>query len=234
MPQQTTDDAGRADDEISSRTTAGFETSAPLESAWELPGDRYRIIDEIGRGGMGVVLRVLDTSFNRLLAIKVLGNLQNSELAERRFIDEARITGQLQHPGIPPAHEVGRLADGRPFFSMKLIEGRTLAELLAERSSPQSDLPRFLKIFEQIAQTIAYAHSQGVIHRDLKPLNVMVGTFGEVQVMDWGLDKRLAHAAVVEAELPESQASISTLTGSDQTIQAESESTDSNTQAGEV
>ena len=158
----------------------------------ELPGSRYRVMGEIARGGMGVVLRALDTSFNRTLAIKVLQRQRAGGVGEaRRFLEEARITGQLQHPGIPPVHEIGRLADGRPFFSMKLIEGRTLADLLAERTTPDTDLPRFLKIFEQIAQTLAYAHAQGVIHRDLKPSNIMVGAFGEVQVMDWGLARRL-------------------------------------------
>jgi len=158
----------------------------------KVPGDRYRVVGEIARGGMGVVLRAYDLSFGRLLAIKVLLPRQTPQAGdERRLLEEARITGQLQHPGIPPAHEVGRLADGRPFFSMKLIQGRTLADLLAERPTPQTDLPRFLKIFDQIAQTLAYAHAQGVIHRDLKPSNIMVGAFGEVQVMDWGLAKRL-------------------------------------------
>src|SRR5882724_6000007 len=152
MPSRTRDEAARPDDETPSDETEAFDTSAPTAAGWELPGDRYRVIGEIGRGGMGVVLRVVDTSFNRPLAIKVLRHTQNrSDAAERRFVDEARITGQLQHPGIPPAHEVGRLADGRPYFSMKLIEGQTLSQLLAERSSPQEDLPRFLKIFEQIA-----------------------------------------------------------------------------------
>jgi serine/threonine protein kinase/Flp pilus assembly protein TadD len=219
-----------------SATTAGSETSPETEAPWELPGDRYRIVGEIGRGGMGVVLRVLDTSFNRPLAIKVLQKKRDrSDAAERRFVDEARITGQLQHPGIPPAHEVGRLSDGRPFFSMKLIEGRTLAELLAERASPQADLPRFLTIFEQIAQTIAYAHSQCVVHRDLKPLNIMVGTFGEVQVMDWGLAKRLAPTGPVEAPSADSPTpSVRDAVGPEATDRVHVDSTDSHTQAGQI
>jgi serine/threonine-protein kinase len=171
--------------------------------SWDLPGERYQVLEEIARGGMGVVLRAFDANFGRTLAIKVLRpDGIPSTAAERRFLEEARITGQLQHPGIPPAHEVGRLADGRPFFSMKLIEGRTLDALLAERSATQLDLPRFLMIFEQIAQTLAYAHSQGVIHRDLKPLNIMVGAFGEVQVMDWGVAKRLPHSMLAETPAP--------------------------------
>src|SRR5262249_46222283 len=109
---------------------------------------------------------------------------------ERRFLEEAHLTGQLQHPGIAPVHAVGRLPDGRPFFSMKLIQGYTLAELLQERSP--GDQPRVLTIFAQVCQTLAYAHPRCVLHRDVKPGNVMVGAFGEVQVMDWGLAKVLA------------------------------------------
>jgi serine/threonine-protein kinase len=154
---------------------------------------RYEIEGEIGRGGMGAVLRARDGKLNRSLAVKVLlEKHRGSPEFERRFLEEAQITGQLQHPGIPPVHEVGRLPDGRPFFAMKLIRGQTLAQLLEARSAPGDGLPRFLAIFEQVGQTLAYAHSRGVIHRDLKPLNVMVGAFGEVQVMDWGLAKVLS------------------------------------------
>src|SRR5262249_30300292 len=116
---------------------------------------------------------------------------QGHPALERRFREEARIHGQLQHPSIAPVHDVGRLDDGRPFFTMKLIQGGTLDDLLKEQSTPSHDWPRFLTIFEQMCQAVAYAHSQGVLHRDLKPGNVMVGAFGEVQVMDWGLAKVL-------------------------------------------
>jgi tetratricopeptide (TPR) repeat protein/tRNA A-37 threonylcarbamoyl transferase component Bud32 len=154
---------------------------------------RYRLEDLIGRGGMGDVYRAHDPDFQRPLAVKIL----KKEYKDRpemvaRFLEEARITGQLQHPGVPPVHEIGRLADGRPFLAMKLIEGRTLADLLAQRKDPSDGLPRFLTIFEQVCQTVAYAHARRAIHRDLKPANVMVGAFGEVQVMDWGLAKTLA------------------------------------------
>jgi serine/threonine-protein kinase len=236
MPSQITNDAGGTDDAPFDETE-GYDAAAPAADVWGLPGDRYRVLGEIGRGGMGVVLRVLDTSFNRPLAIKVLRPTQGRfEVAERRFVDEARITGQLQHPGIPAAHEVGRLADGRPFFSMKLIEGCTLAELLAARPAPQADLPRFLQIFEQIAQTMAYAHSQCVIHRDLKPHNVMVGKFGEVQVMDWGLAKRLVQVVMVEAPQPDSQIQPETAItdGPDVTVVGEADATGSQTRAGQV
>jgi tetratricopeptide (TPR) repeat protein len=154
------------------------------------PDRRYQFGEEIGRGGMGVVYRASDSTFNRTLAIKVLLNEHSGrpELA-RRFLAEAQVMSQLQHPGIPPVHDLGKLPDGRPFFAMKLIQGRTLARLLRERPHPAHDLPRFLAIFQQLCQTIAYAHSRAVLHRDLKPSNIMVGAFGEVQVMDWGFAK---------------------------------------------
>jgi WD40 repeat protein/serine/threonine protein kinase len=151
------------------------------------------VIEEIGCGGMGVVYRVRDSDLDRNLAVKVLRrDRQGNPQYEQRFQEEAQILGQLQHPGIVPIHKRGRLPDGRPFFTMKLIEGQTLADLLRVgqvSNLPRADLPRFLTIFEQICQTVAYAHSRRVIHRDLKPANIMVGAFGEVQVMDWGLAK---------------------------------------------
>lgn len=159
---------------------------APFQATVDPPlPARYQLPKVIDRGGMGVILRVWDANIDRPLALKLM--LPSAD--GKRFLAEARITGQLQHPGIPPVHEIGHLADGRPFFSMKLIEGHTLDHLLRDRSSPQANLPGFLKTFEQIAQTVAYAHSLRIIHRDLKTLNVMVGAFGEVQVMDWGLAK---------------------------------------------
>ncbi len=153
---------------------------------------RLRLGETLGSGGMGDVRRGHDPVLDRDLAVKILQDRHHGQAAlARRFLEEARIAAGLQHPGVPPVHDIGALADGRPFIAMKLIEGRTLAQLLAERKSPGADLPRFLKIFEQTAQTLAYVHSRGVVHRDLKPHNVMVGAFGEVQVMDWGLAKQL-------------------------------------------
>ena len=153
---------------------------------------RYQMVGEIARGGMGAILKGRDTDLGRDLAMKVLldEHRDNPELV-RRFVEEAQIGGQLQHPGIVPVYELGTFADRRPFFTMKLVKGRTLAALLASRQAPADDRPRLLAIFEQVCQTVAYAHARGVIHRDLKPSNVMVGAFGEVQVMDWGLAKVL-------------------------------------------
>src|SRR5262245_3539510 len=153
-------------------------------------GDRYELLGELARGGMGTVYRATDRALGREVAVKVLrdgpGGVPG---AARRFVEEARIAGRLEHPGVPAVHDLGTLADGRPFLAMKLIDGRTLADLLKERPDPAHDRGRFVAAFEQVCQAIGYAHSQGVVHRDLKPANIMVGRFGEVQVMDWGLAK---------------------------------------------
>jgi serine/threonine-protein kinase len=141
---------------------------------------------------MGAVIKGRDDELGRDLAVKVLlERYRDRPELIRRFIEEAQIAGQLQHPGIVPVYELGAFADNRPYFAMKLVRGQTLAELLAARVAPSQELPRFLAIFETICQTMAYAHARGVIHRDLKPANIMVGSFGEVQVMDWGLAKVL-------------------------------------------
>jgi serine/threonine-protein kinase len=139
---------------------------------------------------MGTVYYARDEVLHRDVAVKVLQERYGSGgAAAARFIDEAKISGQLQHPGIPPVHDLGTLPDGRPFMAMKLIRGRTLAARLAE--TPRPDTTRLLVWFEKICETVAFAHEKNVIHRDLKPGNVMVGAFGEVQVMDWGLAKVL-------------------------------------------
>ncbi|MHC4579722.1 MAG: tetratricopeptide repeat protein, partial [Planctomycetota bacterium] len=162
---------------------------------------RYQIAGEIARGGIGVVYKGRDRDLGRDVALKVLrrDHAQNPEIFER-FIEEAQIGGQLQHPGIVPVYGIGLQPDGRPYFTMKLIKGRTLAALLKERQDPGERRRRFLQIFEQACQTMAYAHSRGVIHRDLKPSNVMVGNFGEVLVADWGFGKVLGRPEPVRTE----------------------------------
>ena len=166
----------------------------------EETGDRYQLSGEIARGGMGAVLRGRDVDLGRDLAVKVLLEkyVDRPEVA-RRFIEEAQIGGQLQHPGVVPVYDIGRFGD-RPFFTMKLVKGQTLSALLGERTEAAADRPRLLGIALQVAQAVAYAHAKGVIHRDLKPANIMVGAFGEVQVMDWGLAKVLAEGGVADEE----------------------------------
>jgi tRNA A-37 threonylcarbamoyl transferase component Bud32 len=183
-----------------------------IEEARRARPGRYQFIKQLDHGGMGEIHWCRDLLMDRELVIKtLLKRHQGNPDLERRFLEEARIHGQLQHPSIAPVHDVGRLADGRPFFSMKLIQGDTLENLLKERSTPSHDLPRFLTIFEQICQALAYAHSQSVIHRDLKPGNVMVGAFGEVQVMDWGLAKVLDRDRAHGVDAPAAQAEQATV-----------------------
>ncbi len=161
----------------------------------------YQLLGEIARGGMGVILKGHDTDLGRDVAVKVLdGELAKRPEVVQRFIEEAQIGGQLQHPGIVPVYELGLMADERPYFTMKLIKGRTLAALFQQRKNPADNRGKLLATFEAVCQTMAYAHSKGVLHRDLKPANVMVGAFGEVQVVDWGLAKVLRRGGVADEE----------------------------------
>lgn len=162
---------------------------------------RYQLHGEIARGGMGVVLQGRDVDLGRDVAVKVLlEKHRDSPEMIHRFVEEAQIAGQLQHPGIIPVYELGRLHDDRLYIAMKLIRGRTLAALLESRGDANEERPRYLAIFEQLCQAMAYAHSCGVIHRDLKPSNVMAGRFGEVQVMDWGLAKVIDRGGIADEE----------------------------------
>jgi len=173
-------------------------TSSEMPAVHDGPG-RLQLFGEIARGGMGAVLKGRDPDLGRDLAVKVLldAHRDNPELV-LRFVEEAQIAGQLQHPGVVPVYELGQFADSRPYFSMKLVRGRTLAEVLRERPDPAHGLSAHVATWLQICQTMAYAHARGVIHRDLKPSNVMLGNFGEVQVMDWGLAKVMPRGGVVD------------------------------------
>lgn len=165
----------------------------------------YEILHEVGHGGMGVVFQARDCKLDRDVAIKVLTEKAAATNAlVARFVAEAKITGQLQHPGIPAVHELGALANGRPFLAMKLVKGQTLQALIDQCRTRGTDKDvasrgRLLAAFEHVCHAVGYAHAQRVIHRDLKPANVMVGAFGEVQVMDWGLAKVLDPGKTPEA-----------------------------------
>jgi serine/threonine protein kinase len=164
----------------------------------------YELLSEIGRGGMGVVYLARDLRLHREVAVKVLHQRYPVDSATaQRFVEEALITGQLQHPAIPAVHQVGTLADGRPFLVMKLIKGQTLSNWMVNRTDDVAGHGRVLAIFEQVCQAVGYAHAHRVIHRDLKPANVMVGSFGEVQVMDWGVAKVLADDTGTNRQAPD-------------------------------
>lgn len=151
---------------------------------------RYVDLGQIGEGGMSTVRRIRDLSLMREVALKRLDpELNFEEDRVLRFLEEAQITGQLDHPNIVPIHELGEDEDGAFYFSMKLVEGRNLEEEIedagAERLAPER-LVEFLEILVRVCEAVSFAHSRGVIHRYLKPANVMVGDYGQVYVMDWG------------------------------------------------
>jgi WD40 repeat protein len=157
------------------------------EDAESLPVDdpeRYQQVTEHARGGLGRVVRAVDRRLGRTVAVKEL--LRHDPWHEARFMREALITARLEHPGIVPVHEAGRWPNGAPYYVMKLVEGRTLKELFAAKSTLQERLGLLPHVIA-IADAVGYAHSEGVIHRDLKPSNVIVGEFGETIVVDWGL-----------------------------------------------
>jgi serine/threonine-protein kinase len=156
---------------------------AHLRAVAEVPdfsGTRYRIEREIARGGMGVVYEADDIELRRRVAIKVLASELASADAVERMRAEARTMARLEHPGIVPLHDVGLLPDGRLWYAMKLVRGQRLDEL---RAAP----PELLRVFLRICEAVSFAHANGVVHCDLKPENVMLGDFGEVLVMDWGV-----------------------------------------------
>ena len=186
--------AGAAQDDSgpSSELLRRLRTHAPKNS-------RYKLQGEIGRGGMGAVIRVWDEDLRRTLAMKVV--LGKEDRASRgatppvdsktlgRFLEEAQITGQLDHPGIVPVHELGLGADGQVYFTMRLVKGEDLRTIFQHVESGHEGWSptRALTVMLKVCEAMAYAHAKGVIHRDLKPANIMVGKYGEVYVMDWGL-----------------------------------------------
>lgn len=159
------------------------------------PESRYETGEEVARGGMGAIKLADDVALRRQVAIKsmLVDDATPDELA--RFIEEAQITGQLDHPGIVPIHELGVDASGQPFYSMKFVRGRDLQTILDglrkgnREIAEEFTLHRLLNILNRVCDAVAFAHARGVIHRDLKPANIRIGEFGEVMVMDWGLAK---------------------------------------------
>lgn len=179
------DAAGDADDRDD-------EAATPVQ----LP-ERYRLLGEVGRGGVGIVFAADDTTLSRRIAVKVLRERhRHSRVLARKFAAEGRIGAQLQHPGILGVFDIGRTGDDRPFFTMRLVPGDTLAARLALRDPEDRQLTTWLPVFARVCEAVAYAHARGVVHRDLKPGNVLLGAFGEVLVTDWGMAKLVATATV--------------------------------------
>jgi serine/threonine protein kinase len=168
---------------------------AHLRAVAELPDfshTRYRIAHEIARGGMGVVYEAEDVELRRRVAIKVLASELASEHAVEHMRTEARTIAKLEHPGIVPLHDAGLLPDGRLWYAMKLVRGRRLDEL----NAPTAEL---LRVFLRICEAVSFAHANGIVHCDLKPENVMLGDFGEVLVMDWGVARETGASGVMIA-----------------------------------
>lgn len=180
-----------------SETAEMAEVEGAAADAYRLDIDRYRIEDEIARGGMGAIHRSRDLALGRNVAMKVMTRGDDADVESRlRFVREAEIVGRLEHPNIVPVHDLGTDAEGRPFYTMKEVKGRTLQQILnaIRKGDPDTvaafPLRELVSVFNKICDGVAYAHSQGIVHRDLKPENIMVGEFGETLVMDWGLAKR--------------------------------------------
>jgi len=155
-----------------------------LQSTLDVPdaGGRYVVHETIGRGGMGTVYRAFDKVLDRDVALKALAFEGEGLALTARLLQEARVLAHLEHPGIVAVHDVGELADGRPFYVMRLVRGSTLAE--QARGLGRGEL---LRLFLQVCDAVAFANARGVVHRDLTPRNVMVGEFREVLVVDWGV-----------------------------------------------
>ena len=166
---------------ITDRTLAHLQA---IVECPELSGDRYAILERIGTGGMGTVFRARDEWLARDVALKLCPLDRDEDMDA--LVGEARLLAGLEHPGIVSVHDAGRLPDGRAFYVMSLVQGRTLVEHL----TAVCDLPARLRLFDRLCDTIAFAHAQGIVHRDLTPANVMVGAFGDVRVLDWGLAAR--------------------------------------------
>jgi serine/threonine protein kinase/tetratricopeptide (TPR) repeat protein len=167
----------------------------------QLEQKKYKVITTIARGGMGVILQTRDLRIRRTVAMKVMKTSnQFSRENVLRFIDEAQLTGQLEHPNIVPVYELGIDDQGEIFYTMKFVKGTTLDDVLRNiRNGRQKTIEKYplgtlLTIFQKVCDAVAYAHSKGIVHRDLKPENIMIGSFGEVLVMDWGLAKSMTAA----------------------------------------
>lgn len=203
--EHTDEDADLEDDDFPTSGSAGrasrlntVELREMLLPEFVTGEGRYALNDEIARGGMGRIVEASDSVLERTVAMKLLLGGKTQRLGwQLRFVQEAQITGQLQHPNIVPVYDLGQGDDGQLYFTMKRVEGRTLREVFKALRSGNEDAQQaytrtfLLQTFQKICMAVAYAHSRSVVHRDLKPSNIMLGDYGEVLVMDWGLAKIL-------------------------------------------
>jgi eukaryotic-like serine/threonine-protein kinase len=164
---------------------AGEDRPDPSPDA--VVGGRYKIARRIGKGGMGEVMAARDVQIARDVAIKRMRAANPSEKAIQRFLREAMVQGRLEHPAIVPVHDIGRDADGLPYFVMKKLAGTSLAKLLEDRD--RIPLQKTLRAFADVCLAVEFAHVRGIVHRDLKPDNIMLGDYGETYVLDWGVAK---------------------------------------------
>jgi serine/threonine-protein kinase len=193
---------------VAPKTIPGTIVPGSMQSAApDLPEaqgqDRFEDMGQIGEGGMSTVRQVRDRNLLRTLALKILEPEHAASAGWRqRFIEEAQITGQLEHPGIVPIHDLRTEEDGSVSLYMKLVRGIRLDQAIMEAGDQRlnpSKLAEFLQIFLKVCDAVAFAHSHGVLHRDLKPSNIMVGDFGQVYVLDWGV-ARLARRDPLPAD----------------------------------
>ena len=202
-----------------SNVFATGDTDTLLPRAWKSGSLKYDELKPLSEGGTAKLFTTLDLNLQRNVAYKTLHkDLRDSEIETKRFLREARVTANIQHPGTVPLYELGRDREGQLFFTMKKVDGRDLREILFDLRQEVPEvmdkfpLPRLLDILIQVSQTIAYAHDQGVIHRDLKPANIIVGKFGEVYVLDWGLAKVLSAPTLKKSEAIKNEKMDTTLT----------------------
>jgi serine/threonine-protein kinase len=167
------------------------------------PGPRYKIGELLGAGGVGLVTSALDRTIGRTVAVKTLKQGRESEPhVARRFLDEAHVTAQLEHPNVVPVYDMGWLPDGQPYYTMRIVKKQSLRDVLTRADlKAQWPLVRLLGAFLQVTRALAYAHARGILHNDTKPENVLLGDFGEVYLADWGLAKPMGNMAV-DLQLP--------------------------------
>jgi serine/threonine-protein kinase len=188
-PSATSLDSGSATPPVRARRAHGYTLPRILDAA-----HRYTLGDVLGRGGMGEVLGATDEQIGRDVAVKRMRSTEPSADEVARFVREARVQGQLEHPAVVPVHDLAVDGDGRPFFVMKRLSGKPMSALLDDQRAARGvDVEkRLLRAFADICLAVEFAHDNGIIHRDLKPANVMLGDFGEVYVLDWGIARTIA------------------------------------------